>query len=227
MTRHPALRGPFARPGRVPATAALALAALALCGCGDGGPGTGGTRGGPRGNTAAEVGAGPSSPAQAAFAAMLAEVARPCSPAGAAASQPAEQGTSGPTDRKPTGPAAARTPAPGQSPPDGPVEPGAPTGPEAELTERDRCASVQHEQRIVEALQTVSRPTPAEVRKTLNGLGYIDERIHGLEQDGGTTRFTLDLRESGGQLCEAGVAAGEATEVTACTVPATGAFVVP
>ncbi|WP_406727304.1 hypothetical protein WJ438_25465 [Streptomyces sp. GD-15H] len=94
------------------------------------------------------------------------------------------------------------------------------------MNDRDWCASVQHEQRIIQALQEVSEPTPAKVRKTLNSLGYIDERIHGLKQDGKTTRFYLDLRESGGRLCEAGLAAGEETDVTVCTVPATGAFAV-
>ncbi|MFF7563808.1 hypothetical protein ACFZB4_28005 [Streptomyces pseudovenezuelae] len=94
------------------------------------------------------------------------------------------------------------------------------------MSERDRCASVQHEQRIIEALQAVSAPTPAKVRKTLNNLGYIDERIHDLKQDGKVTRFHLDLRENGGRLCEEGLAAGEATDVTACAAPATGAFTV-
>ncbi|MFE6223407.1 hypothetical protein [Streptomyces sp. NPDC057854] len=94
------------------------------------------------------------------------------------------------------------------------------------LNARDWCASVQHEQRVIEALQEVSRPTPTSVRKTLNGLGYIDARIHDLVQDGAITRFHLDLRESGGRLCERGTAAGEATEMTPCVAPATGAFTV-
>ncbi|MEW1697917.1 hypothetical protein [Streptomyces sp. NPDC091278] len=94
------------------------------------------------------------------------------------------------------------------------------------LNARDRCASVQHEQRVVETLQAVAKPTPANVREALNGLGYIDEHIHDLIQDGATTRFHLDLRESGGRLCEVGTAAGKATEMTPCTTPATGAFTV-
>ncbi|MFD6555574.1 hypothetical protein [Streptomyces sp. NPDC058398] len=94
------------------------------------------------------------------------------------------------------------------------------------MSDRDRCASVQHEQRIVQALQAVSEPTPAKVRKALNSLGYIDERIHGLQQDSRATPFYLDLRESGGRLCEAGLAAGEETYVTVCTAPATGGFAV-
>ncbi|MFF1398551.1 hypothetical protein ACFVZD_32645 [Streptomyces sp. NPDC058287] len=67
---------------------------------------------------------------------------------------------------------------------------------------------------------------PAKVRKTLNGLGYVDEHIHGLKQDGKATRFYLDLREKGGRLCEAGLAAGERTAITVCAVPATGPFAV-
>lgn len=39
-------------------------------------------------------------------------------------------------------------------------------------------------------------------------------------------RFHLDLRESGGRLREAGMAAGEATDATLCIAPATGAFTV-
>jgi hypothetical protein len=92
------------------------------------------------------------------------------------------------------------------------------------LNDRDWCASVQHEQRIVEALQAVPEPTPAKVRKTLNDLGYIDERIHGLEQVGRTTRFRLDLREKGGRLCENGSAAGEETDISPCVAPAAGPF---
>ncbi|WP_233624392.1 hypothetical protein [Actinoplanes sp. ATCC 53533] len=94
------------------------------------------------------------------------------------------------------------------------------------MNDRDRCASVQHEQRVVEALQKVSEPTPAKVREVLNGLGYIDERIHGLQQDGQATRFYLDLRESGGRLCEAGRAAGAVTDMNVCAALATGAFAV-
>ncbi|MFJ8464536.1 hypothetical protein [Streptomyces swartbergensis] len=94
------------------------------------------------------------------------------------------------------------------------------------MDRHDWCTSVHHEQRIIEALQKVVEPTPAKVRKTLNSLGYIDERIHGLKQDGKTTRFYLDLREKGGKLCEAGRAAGATTDVTPCIAPATGPFTV-
>ena len=216
MTRSPASIRAFAHAGGVLATAALA--ALALSGCGSDEPGGRGPQGGPARSADSKVSATPASPEQAAFAAMLDTFAQPCSST--------EETTSGPTDEKPTGAVGEQSLAPGETPPTDPIEPGAPTGPETELNERDRCASVQHEQRIIEALQVVSAPTPAKVRKVLNSLGYIDERIHGLKQDGETTRFYLDLRESGGRLCEKGLAAGEVTDVTPCMAPATGAFTV-
>ncbi|MFI9121827.1 hypothetical protein ACIGW0_20865 [Streptomyces bikiniensis] len=206
MTHASTLSGPFARPGRAFVVAVLASLALVGCGGQDGpGPGAG----------AGKASTPSSSADRAAFAAMLDEVTRPCPPPGTAPAAP-----------KPTGAQRQQSLAPGETPPTGPIEPGAPSGPETVLDARDWCASVQHEQRIVEALQAVANPTPANVRRTLNGLGYIDERIHGLEQDGRTTRFRLDLREGGGRLCEVGTAAGEATEVTACVAPATGAFTV-
>ncbi|MFM9575123.1 hypothetical protein [Streptomyces turgidiscabies] len=145
---------------------------------------------------------------------MLDEVAQPC--------PSTDEAASAPTGLQPTSVPAARSLAPGETPPTDPIEPGAPTGPETELNDRDWCASVQHEQRIIQALQAVSDPTPAKVRKTLNSLGYIDERIHGLKQEGKATRFSLDLREKGGQLCETGLAAGEESDVTVCANPATG-----
>ncbi|MET9672378.1 hypothetical protein ABZY68_04660 [Streptomyces sp. NPDC006482] len=205
MTQTPTLSGPFARPGRALAVAALASVALAGCG-GQDGPGP-----------SAESKASATSPSadRATFEAMLDTVARPCPPPGTA-----------PVAPKPTGPQHQQSLAPGETPPTGPIEPGAPTGPATVLNARDWCASVQHEQRVIEVLQAVAKPTPASVRKALNGLGYIDEHIHGLVQDGTTTRFHLDLRESGGRLCEAGTAAGEVTEMTPCVAPATGPFTV-
>lgn len=218
MTHFPA----FTHRGRVLAVAALA--ALALSGCGSNEPSGSGPEAGPSGSADSEVIATSSSPEQVAFAAMLDRVAQPCLSTGAALG-PTDKNASGPTRKKPTGPAGQQSLAP-RVPPTDTIEPGAPTGPEAELNDRDWCASVQHEQRIIEALQKVSEPTPAKVRKALNDLGYIDERIHGLEQDGEATRFYLDLRESGGRLCEAGRAAGEVTDVNVCAAPATGAFAV-
>ncbi|MEU6270939.1 hypothetical protein ABZ871_00710 [Streptomyces populi] len=224
MTRDPASISASTRTGRV--LVAVSLAALALSGCGSDGPNGGGSRGGPPGNAGSRTSTAPSAE-QAAFAAMLAKVAQPCPPADGVPSEPADKNLSGPTDKRPSGPTDKRPPGPadersvppGKTPPTDPVEPGTPTGPETELNDRDRCASVQHEQRIIQALQAVPEPTPTKVRETLNGLGYIDERIHGLEQDGKATRFRLDLRESGGRLCEAGRAAGEETDVTVCAAP--------
>lgn len=200
----------FARPRRV--LAAAALAALALTGCGNDGSGGSGPGGKPDGGAGTAATATGSTREQAAFAALLDKVAQPCATA------------AGATGEVPTGSAGKQTLGPGESPPTGPIEPGAPT--EAQLSDRDRCAGVQHEQRIIRALQAVPEPTPAKVRRTLHSLGYIDERIHGLEQDGKITRFHLDLREKGGRLCEAGTAAGEQSDVTPCVAPATGAFTV-
>ncbi|MFZ3557867.1 MULTISPECIES: hypothetical protein [unclassified Streptomyces] len=219
MTRAHASGGtsthPIARPSA--ALAAAVLAVVTLSGCGSEEPSGGsGSRSEPSSDAAAS--AAPSSPEQVAFAAMLNSVARPCSSAGDA--------TSRPTDEQPSGPGEEQSLAPGRTPPTDPIEPGAPTGPERELNDRDRCASVQHEQRIVQALQSTSKPTPAKVRKVLNSLGYIDERIHDLTQDRKVTRFSLDLRAKGGRLCEQGVAAGRTTEISACVAPATGSFAV-
>ncbi|MFD5229397.1 hypothetical protein ACFWJ5_12845 [Streptomyces qaidamensis] len=222
MTPITAPTGAFARPRR--ALPAFALAALALTGCGGDGSGGDGSQGKP--GRSAEASATASSPEQAAFEAMLAKVAQPCSTTAEASSAPTGEAPSGPSDQRPTGPAGEESLAPGETPPDEPIEPGAPSEPAPQLSDRDQCASVQHEQRIIEALQAVPDPTPAKVRKSLNGLGYIDERIHGLKQDGRTTRFHLDLREQGGRLCEAGVAAGEQTDVTPCVAPAAGEFTV-
>ncbi|MFD5270371.1 hypothetical protein [Streptomyces sp. NPDC058335] len=98
------------------------------------------------------------------------------------------------------------------------------TGPEVELNARDRCAGALHEERITQALWNLTDPTPAEVRATLNDLGYVDERIHDLGRSGTATRFFLDLRDRGGRLCLDGSAAGEETVVDTCVAPATGPF---
>lgn len=212
MTRVHALISPFTHPER--ALAVGALTCLALVGCGHDQPGDS-TQDRPGASADAKVSATSPSADRAAFAKMLDRVAQLCPPPGGP-----------PIASKPAGPQEKQSLAPGETPPTDPIEPGAPAGPELVLNARDWCASVQHEQRIIETLQAVSMPTPATVRETLNSLGYIDERIHGLKQDGTTTRFYLDLRESGGRLCEAGTAAGEATDVTPCLAPATGAFTV-
>ncbi|MFI2081922.1 hypothetical protein ACH43Y_16445 [Streptomyces rubiginosohelvolus] len=135
----------------------------------------------------------------------------------------------GVNSRRPTGASKPdteepETVAPGETPPADPVEPAYPTGPEAELDDRDWCVSAHHEQRIIAALQMLADPTPAKVRTTLNGLGYGDGRIHHLKQDGKKTRFLLDLREDGGRLCESGLAAGAVSDVVPCVAAAEGPF---
>ncbi|CAL9277003.1 hypothetical protein SUDANB5_05526 [Streptomyces sp. SudanB5_2050] len=156
----------------------------------------------------------------AAFTKMLDEVAHACPPSAAPEAPP-----TGPAEPSTPGPAEPSTPGPGETPPSDPIEPLAPTaGPEVELNARDWCAGVRHEQRIAEALWDLTDPTPTEVRTILNDLGYIDERIHGLERSGTTTRFSLDLRDRGGRLCLNGSAAGEQTVVDMCVAPTTGPF---
>lgn len=223
MTHLPAFVRAFARRG--PVLAAASLAALALSGCGSNDLNGSGPHAGPGGSADSKMVAASSSTEQAVFAAMLDRFARSCPSTDEATPGPTGKNASEPTRTKPTdGPVGQQSLAPGEVPPTEPIEPGAPTGPASELNGRDWCASVQHEQRIIEALQNVSDPTPAKVREVLNSLGYIDERIHGLKQDGEATRFYLDLRESGGRLCEAGRAAGAVTDMNVCAIPATGAF---
>ncbi|WP_234389090.1 hypothetical protein [Streptomyces sp. AS58] len=179
-----------------------ALAALALAGCGTETTDAAGSRGEPAGAVGARNAEAPTDAAQqAAFTAMLREIARSC----------------------PSGPPPART-LPTDDPRTEALEaPLAPTTEaELELDARDWCASAHHEQRIAQALWEVDDPTPDEVREILNNLGYIDDRIHRLAQSGTTTRFLLDLRVDGGRLCLDGSAAGEQTDVEKCVAPRTG-----
>ncbi|MFE7461561.1 hypothetical protein [Streptomyces sp. NPDC057554] len=194
-----------------------ALAALVLTGCGGEARG-GGTQAEPDKRASSLTSSAQPGPEQAAFAAMLSTFGKKCPEPGRVDPRP--------TAGKQTGSEATASLAPGETPPAEPIEPGPLTGPAAELSDRDLCTSGHHEQRVVEALQEVADPTPVKVRKTLNSLGYIDEHIHGLQQDGTTTRFHLDLRESGGRLCVAGLAAGEESDASACVAPATGPFTV-
>lgn len=198
------------RCGRTLAVTALAAAALAACGT---------EQPDSRGEPGASVDA-VSAGKDAAFDAMLDEVARECPPPGAKRESPAA-----PEGEAPSAPVEAPPGATVEPPPGGAVEPIAPTaGPEAELNARDWCAGVRHEQRVAEAVLQLKHPDPAQVRKTLNGLGYIDERIHGLKQSGTVTTFVIDLRDKGGRLCLDGTAHGELTEVEACVAPAEGPF---
>ncbi|MGW2785130.1 hypothetical protein ACWC3X_28380 [Streptomyces populi] len=182
--------------------ATAALAALTLAACGTDRTVVGGPQGSPAGTAGAQPGA--------AFTQMLSKVAQQCPPSASPKAPP-------------TGP--ARTLPSGQTPPSDAIEPVAPTaGPEVELNARDWCASNLHEERITQALWDLEDPPPPKVRAILNGLGYIDERIHGLKQSGTATRFFLDLRERGGRLCLDGSAAGGKTVVGKCVAPATGPF---
>ncbi|MFJ3970724.1 hypothetical protein ACIPYR_21645 [Streptomyces parvus] len=210
------IRGPISKftPGRrLLAAAAIAVAtALALTACGteekDGGRQTG--------SAGSSTASQQPSPEQGATQALFDRFEKACPEPGVNSRRPTGAGK--PDTAEP------ETIAPGETPPADPVEPAVPTGPEAELDDRDWCVSAHHEQRVIAALQKVADPTPAKVRKTLNGLGYTDERIHHLKQDGKKTRFHLDLREGGGRLCESGLAAGAVSDVLPCVAVAEGPF---
>ncbi|MFD4941414.1 hypothetical protein ACFVYE_15525 [Streptomyces sp. NPDC058239] len=186
------------------ALAVTALATLALAACGTEKTGAAGSQGKPADAVGAQHTEAPAvSDQQAAFTVMLDKIAQSC----------------------PSG-----TPSAATLPTDDPATealeaPRAPTaGPEVELDARDWCAGGLHEERITQALWDLADPTPAKVRKILNDLGYIDERIHELRKSGATTRFLLDLRVNGGRLCLEGSAAGEETIVEKCVAHKTGPF---
>ncbi|MEU7297781.1 hypothetical protein AB0A76_32065 [Streptomyces exfoliatus] len=224
MTRPQASNSPAVRPAERPsvrtpgrlrlALAAAALAAVTLTACGGGSADEAGGGRGASDIAGSASGAGDSAQ-DAAFAAMLDEVAGPCPSGHAPANRPSAPGSS-----------AAEPPVPpGETPPTDPIEPAGPTaGPDAELSPRDLCASGLHEERLTQALLKLKDPAPGQVRRVLNGLGYVDERIHDLKPKGATTGFLLDLREGGGRLCVRGSAAGEKTVVDTCVAPATGKF---
>ncbi|GHH56599.1 hypothetical protein GCM10018773_62800 [Streptomyces candidus] len=200
--------------GRRSTLAMTTLAVLTLAACGSEQPGPRGERGSSADAVSARSDAG-----DAAFIKMLDEVARECPPPGAKRESPPA-----PVGEAPTAPAGA-PPGATVPPPGGAVEPVAPTaGPEVELDARDWCAGVQHEQRVAEAVLQLKQPDPAQVRKVLNGLGYIDERVHGLRQSAAVTTFVIDLRVKGGRLCLDGTANGDLTEVEACVAPKDGPF---
>ncbi|MEU5915128.1 hypothetical protein [Streptomyces sp. NPDC047141] len=198
------------RGGRSLAVTALAALALAACGSEQSDP----PRARPESVDAAPAGK------DASFVGMLDEVARECPPPG---TKRTPQAT--PEGEPPTAPVEPPPGAAGETPPGGAVEPVAPSaGPEVELDARDWCAGVQHEQRVAEALLPLKKPDPAQVRKVLNGLGYVDERIHDLRGSGAVTTFVIDLRDKGGRLRLDGRAQGELTEVEACVAPKDGTF---
>lgn len=221
MTRIPASASTVVRsPGRARSTLALTvLAVLALAACGTGRAGAGGSQD----KRADTVGAHPAaaSPApdeQVAFMNMLNTVGQSCLPDAPAGQEPdidGEKPPAAPVESLPiekTAPASTR-PAPGLD-----------TTPRDELNAVEQCEGRLHAERITAVLSGVADPTPARVRKVLNALGYIDERIHGLERSGATTRFFLDLRVMGGSLCLDGSAAGPRTVVEAFAAPGTGPF---
>ncbi|MFI8497465.1 hypothetical protein ACIGFK_02925 [Streptomyces sp. NPDC085524] len=204
MRRNSALTSTAAgSPRRTLLTPAVAaLAALALVGCGTQTTGAAGQRSESAGTSGV--------PADASFTAMLDEVGQPCPQGG-----PPVAASPAPTLPLPPGAV--------EVPPE--VEPIAPTaGPEVELNAREWCASFLHEERIAQALWDLVDPTPTSVRAILNDLGYVDVRIHDLQQSGATTRFFLDLRDKGGRLCLEGSAAGKNTVVDMCLARATGPF---
>ncbi|WP_369147890.1 hypothetical protein [Streptomyces sp. R44] len=115
-------------------------------------------------------------------------------------------------------------PGPVEKPPGDAFAPAPTAGPEVELNARDWCASALHEERITQAVWELADPSPDKVRKILNGLGYIDARIHGLRQSGTATTFALDLRDKGGRLCLNGSVEGHKTLVEKCVAPRKGPF---
>ncbi|MFD7442039.1 hypothetical protein [Streptomyces sp. NPDC059909] len=202
---------PFPRRPRL-TLAITALAALALVACGTEKTSAGGSQSKPADTAGARSGA--------AFTEMLDKVAQSC-PSGALGAlhsgPPHGPQSNTPAEERPTGPV--------QTPPSDAIKPIAPTtGPEVELNARDWCASKHHEERITQALWDLADPNPTNVRKILNDLGYVDERIHDLKRSGATTRFFLDLRDRGGRLCLEGSAEGEKTVVESFAGPETGPF---
>ncbi|WP_237530883.1 hypothetical protein, partial [Streptomyces sp. SID3212] len=159
--------------------------------------------------------ASPGPDPETAFLKMLAEVAKPCwfdSPAGDDSIPEGDRPRSGPPGRLPVG----------ASPSGLPPVPTPELG--TELSAVDRCEKHLHEERVGRALSDLADPTPTRVRRILNDLGYIDTRIHGLQQSGATTRFFLDLRFMGSRLAVEGVAGGTRTVVEGFGVSETGPF---
>ncbi|MFB6696309.1 hypothetical protein [Streptomyces rubiginosohelvolus] len=207
------IRGPISlfTPGRRVLVAA-ALTALALAGCGTEQSG-GGRQSGTAGSSTVSQ---QPSPEQRAARALFDRFEKACPEPGVNSRRPPGASKPDPEEQK--------TIAAGEMPPADPIEPAYPTGPEAELDDRERCMSGHHEQRIIAELQMLADPNPTKVRAILNGLGYTDERIHHLTQDGRRTRFHIDLREDGGRLCASGLAAGAVSDVVPCVAAAEGPF---
>ncbi|MGW7285506.1 hypothetical protein ACWGH4_08415 [Streptomyces sp. NPDC054847] len=206
----------------------VVAATLALTACGTERPGADGSRSKPAGAVGARATESPAAhDPQVAFAEMLETVAQPCSAetpsSGEESAAPAETPATGPAKTPRTDPPEPADPA-GTPWQDG-DDPAAPTtGPGVDMSAAEWCAGHLHVERVTHALMGLADPTPAKVRKVLNGLGYIDERIHGLEQSGPVTRFFVDLRVAGGSLCLKGSAAGESTDIEFFGASGTGPF---
>lgn len=158
----------------------------------------------------------------ATFAAVLDEVARGC-PTGPRQGPPSPAPAPTVEDGTPAAAAAAAAAAEEGAPP---VVPGGPLlAVERELDQNDWCAMVRHEERVAQVLLELDAPTPASVRRALNGIGYTDAHIHDVEQAGAATRFVLDLRRGdGGRLCLQATADGAESVAEGCVVPAGGPF---
>ncbi|MFI1562687.1 hypothetical protein ACH4ZX_06360 [Streptomyces sp. NPDC020490] len=200
---------------------AAALAVAALSGCG------GEQAGGQRQQTVDAAGAraatGPGTNAELAFLEMLERVGAPCVP-------------------DPPTTAESDDPAPGEHPPTSPDEPlpvdkeppteeppaeepsPAATAEPVRLKGVEACEGRVHSERVTLALTGLDKPTPRQVARKLNKLGYPGSRVHGLRAERGAVRFSVDLRVMGGQLALKGTAAGGKTAVEAFAHPAEGAF---
>jgi hypothetical protein len=178
----------FRHTGRLLAVTALASLVLSACGTQETGGSAGERPKSAAGAAAAVTGHSASAPL-AAFTRMLDEVARGCP------SDPASRRGSV-MDNAPE-PTETVTPLP-----EGFVEPREDSGqPGIELSPYEWCAGHRHVERVTQAVAALEKPTPELVRATLNDFGYIDERILGPERSDGKTRFVLDLRVDGGELC--------------------------
>lgn len=142
------------------------------------------------------------------FMGFLLTLAEPCM-----GGLPAEPPTAEPDSPPPASPQGPPKPAP--APSEVPVEAPAPPSEkpwdfeharqEMELSEPEKCAAPLHGNRIAQALDGTGDPTPAHVKKVLNGLGYdVDYRLHGPRKTNGKVEFTIDLRSMGSQLCLSG-----------------------
>ncbi|MER5480799.1 hypothetical protein ABT026_28045 [Streptomyces sp. NPDC002734] len=180
------------RTGRLLTATVLASLLLSACGTGHGSngsrPADGSAADRPQQAAAAAAGQSAAAP-PAAFTRMLDDVARGC--------------PSDPASRKGSLKDHAPEPEETVTPlPEGFVEPRDDSGqPGIELSPYEWCAGHRHVQRVFQEVAAIEEPTPELVRTALNDLGYVDERIVGLERSGGRTHFLLDLRVDGGELC--------------------------